>query len=276
MTEVPVTDVPVIDVNVYLSQWPFRRLPLDDTPRLVAKLRERGVTQAWAGSFEALLHEDLGSVNTRLAEECRTHGGERLLPMGSVNPVLPDWEEQLRRCHEDLGMQGIRLHPNFHGYGLQSPACIELLEQATARGMLVQIAVQLEDPRTQHPLMQVPAVDVSPLTSLLAENPQLQELRLILLNSQRSVRLPLLGELAQKGKVFVDIATQEGVGGVEKLIQSVPVERILFGSFSPFFYFEAAELKLRESPLGGALRRAIASDNAAPLVARIHSTPPPN
>lgn len=258
----------MIDVNVYLSQWPFRRLPLDETSRLVSKLKDKGVTQAWAGSFDALLHEDLASVNTRLADECRSRGDGLLIPMGSVNPMLPGWEEQLRRCHEEHGMRGIRLHPNFHGYGLQSEPCVRLLEQAAERGLLVQIAVQLEDPRTQHPLMRVPAVDVSPLASLLTDNPRLRELPIVLLNSQRSVRLPLLGELVPKAKVYVEIATQEGVGGVEKLIQSVPVERILFGSFSPFFYFEAAELKLRESPLGGALRRAITLDNAAPLLRR--------
>ena len=50
----------MIDTNVYLSRWPFRRLPLDETPALVAKLHEQGVEQAWAGSFDAVLSSRRG------------------------------------------------------------------------------------------------------------------------------------------------------------------------------------------------------------------------
>ena len=78
----------IVDTNVYLSRWPFRRLPGDEPRDLVAKLKEHNVTQAWAGSFDALLHEDLAAANARLAESCDTHGGGLLLPFGSVNPHL--------------------------------------------------------------------------------------------------------------------------------------------------------------------------------------------
>ena len=94
----PVKAGPMVDTNVWLSQWPFRRLPLDETEALVAKLRSQGVTEAWTGSFEGMLHKDLASVNARLARECHRHGRGILMPFGSVNPQLPDWEEELRRC----------------------------------------------------------------------------------------------------------------------------------------------------------------------------------
>ena len=56
----------LIDTNVTLLHWPFRRLPLDETSRLVAKLRSHEVTQAWAGRFDGLLHKNMAAVNARL------------------------------------------------------------------------------------------------------------------------------------------------------------------------------------------------------------------
>ena len=78
----------LIDVNVNLSRWPLRRIRYDDTAALAGMLNQKGVMHAWACTFEALLHKDLGSVNARLADECRRYGRKLLLPFGSINPKL--------------------------------------------------------------------------------------------------------------------------------------------------------------------------------------------
>lgn len=76
------------------------------TEKLVKKLRSLGVTQAWAGSFEAILHRDMATVNQRLVRECRQ--SPELVPIGSVNPLLPDWENDLQRCFREHGMPAVR------------------------------------------------------------------------------------------------------------------------------------------------------------------------
>ena len=253
----------LVDVNVNLGRWPVRRVPCDEPGPLLAKLRSRGVTQAWAGSLDGLLHKDLGAVNARLADDCRRHRRGLFLPFGSINPKLPGWEQDLQRCVEAHHMRGLRLHPNYHGYRLDDPAFVRLLKLATERRLIVQLALMMEDERMMHPRLRVEPVDTAPLAELVRQTPGL---RLVLINALRTLRGEPLRKLISAGEVYVEISMLEGVGGVGALLEQVPVQRVLFGSHAPLFYFEAAELKLRESPLTPEQRRAICQGNAKRLL----------
>ena len=254
----------MIDVNVNLSRWPFRRLVGDEPSDLVAGLRKRDVTQAWAGTFDGILHKDISSANARLAADCHGHGSNLLIPFGSINPMLPDWQEDVRRCHEEHKMPGIRLHPNYHGYDLKEPAFSELLHLAAARRLVVQLVLSMEDERTQHPLVRVAPVDMAPLPELLKSSPGT---RLIVLNSNHVRNLEQLQKLLSAGDVYFDISMVEGVGGVARLAQNVSTRRVLFGSNYPLFYFESAMLKVRESGFTDTERQAVLEENARRLLA---------
>jgi predicted TIM-barrel fold metal-dependent hydrolase len=260
-----------IDSNVHLFEWPFRELKSDRSAALVAKLRRHRITQAWAGSFEAVLHKQLDASNRRLAEECRSRGDGMLIPIGTVNPAWPDWEEDLRRCHERYGMRGLRLYPAYHGYTLDHPAFAHLLGDAAKRGMLVQVALRLEDERVHHPAIDVPAVSVSPLLDILKKVPSA---KVQLINSAG----PLLGNnvpaLVRETQATFDIAATEGNGGVGRLMEgtnpsyrgAIPAGRLLFGSHAPFFPCESALMKLFESPLGLEQLEQLMRGNARRLI----------
>lgn len=259
------TPTGLIDVNTYLSRWPLRRLRGDDTAEHVSMLRRQGVVQAWAGSFDGLLHRDIAAANARLADECRRHGDGLLVPFGSVNPKLPVWEDDLRRCVEEHRMPGIRLHPNYHGYKLDDPDFAKMLRLAAARGLLVQLVLIMEDERTMHPMLRAEPTDTKSLAGLVKKTPGL---RLALLNSQRVLRAQAMADLVAAGDVCLDIAMLEGVGGIAGLLAKTPLNRVLFGSHTPMFYFESALLKLQESPLSDEQLRAIRCDNARRLLVK--------
>lgn len=254
---------PLIDTNVYLSRWPFRRVKGDEPADLLATLRRHHVRKAWVGSFDGPFHRDVAAVNDRLAADCRRLDRDRLVPFGTVNPTLPDWEEDLRRCREVHAMPGIRLHPNYHGYPLDNPAFARLLAAAAHRDLVVQLALSMEDERTQHPLGRVPHVDPRPLEGLVR---QLPRLRLVLTNAFRALRPEQVARLTGAGQVYVEIAMLEGAEGVARLLDVVAPGRVLFGSFFPLFYYEAAVLKLQEAGLPGPLARAIREENAGRLL----------
>ncbi len=256
----------MIDTNVSLFRWPYRRLIGDSPEELVTRLRARGVTQAWAGSFEALLCRDMAGVNLRLAEACRQAGSGFLLPFGSVNPKLPDWRDDLRRCYEIHRMAGIRLYPNYHGYGLSDPVFAQLLSEAADRKLIVQIALSMEDIRTQLTVIQ--PVDPAPLADLL---PHFPHLCVVLLNHggwANDDAGEAIAKIRDARNAYFDIAMNEGVGGLERLIAATSSARVVFGSHTPFFYFESASLKVRSAALPPDQESALCQRNAKSLLDR--------
>jgi hypothetical protein len=160
-------------------------------------------------------------------------------------------------------MRGIRLHPNYHGYTLDDPRFAELLKLATECRLVVQVVVRMEDDRTQHPFLRVPAVDLTPLSAILKTHPTVQ---LEILNGGRDFTPGILAELAECPNAWIEFAMTEGVGGVGQLSSQCPFERILLGTYAPFFPVESSLLKLDESELGSALHARITRANADALL----------
>lgn len=262
----------VIDTNVHISEWPFRDLKYSETSAMVDKLRKHGIGEAWTGSYDALFHKNIDSVNARLTEACRQYGEGLLVPFGTVNPRWPDWKEDLRRCDEEYGMPGIRLYPSYQNYTLELPDFAKLLTEASDREMVVQIAIDQEDERMQHPQVEIPAVDVSPLPAVLESVP---DVTVQLLNPFRHVRGDNLESVIKETEVLFGISNLDGNGGLERIMAGnhwylgntpIPSDRLLIGSHVPFRPVENVLFKLMESALDEEDATAIMSENAARML----------
>lgn len=240
-----------VDVNFAIGPWPFRDLPELDG----ASLKQRGITQAITGSLEALLTRDIAAVNTRLAKACAKSAGT-LLPAGTLHPLLPAWREDLRRCRDEHGMKVVRLHPNYHGYTLAEPIFAEMLDAITEAGLAVQIVAQMEDQRTQHPLVQAASVDLKPLHDLLNVR---SKARVMVLNANAAM---ITTALRGCTTLWLDCAMIEGVGGLENMLKAWPAEKLCLGTHAPFFYPESSLLKLVESELSEAQMGSLTSRSA--------------
>jgi len=61
----------------------------------------------------------------------------------------------------------------------------------------------------------------------------------------------------------------EGIDGLARLIDATSSERVVFGSHSPFFYFESAVLKVRSAGLSADQERALYERNASSLLSSV-------
>lgn len=217
-----------VDTHVYLGRWPFGRLRNDEPAKLAAALRAAGITQAWAGPFEALLHKDLAGVNARLAADCRRAGDGLFIPFGAVNPTLPDWEDDLRRCREEHGMPGVRLHPTWHGYGLDDIRFGRVLQLAAERRLIVQVAC---DPMiVRRPYLALPTAPVG-LSPLAAQVQQAPGLRMILLNQDWSRRIDEVPALAALSGVY--LAGRHSGSALKIIVGEVSAGPLMIGSCAP-------------------------------------------
>ena len=266
-------EVPAItDTNIHLFQWPFRKVKYGDTRSLVEKMRKHRITQAWAANFEAVFTKSVDLTNARLAKECRENGKGVLIPFGTVNPAWPDWEEDLRRCHEVHKMPGIRIYPGYQTFDLNHPDFARLITEATKRGMLVQIVGDMDDTRVEHPIVKTWEFKLEPLVDIVKSIPGAN---VQLLNWNMYVNNELLTRLVTETNISFDIAWLESVGALGHSIEGkswegsqtpVPVERFLFGSNAPIFPVEASTIKLFESPLTLQQMKAVMNQNARKLI----------
>jgi predicted TIM-barrel fold metal-dependent hydrolase len=156
-------------------------------------------------------------------------------------------------------MRGVRLHPNYHGYTLADRAFGEAVEAATNHKLVVQIALEMEDVRTQHPLMRVPPVSVENIAALPLEA------TVQFLNGSSKL-LPQARRLAGDRRVYFDFAMVEGMDPVGHLAAAASIQRVAFGSYAPLFYFESALLKVREAALSEMDARRVFAGNARELL----------
>ncbi len=232
----------LVDTHVYLGQWPHAYLADGEPAALVATLQRHGVSQAWAGSFDGLFHKDVAAVNERLVEACATTSKTFFVAFGTVNPTLPDWEDDVRRCHEQHHMRGIRLHPNYHGYALDDSRFARLLQLAAERNLVVQLVTHLDDERHSWLAPKAWSVDLAPLTDFLKS---VGDARVVISCGASVIDDALLEELVSTSNVYLEVSGREASKPPRQ--NRVSARRLVFGSGEPLHALSASVSTLKTS-----------------------------
>lgn len=252
-------DAHMIDANVSLGHYPFRKLPIDgsDPTAVKALLQRCGIQRACAASLNAVFYGDPDQGNDELLPQIVED--DFYLPVGVINPSLQNWRATLTRCISVYGCRMVRIYPAYHSYFLIDPFVEEFLAATAEANVLVAIVQRLEDERAHHPLMKVPANDLRDLmgTAQRFDRP-------LLLLSAYLAEIRQLAPYANQ--LHFDIAFAETMNTLATLSATVDPTRLVLGSHTPLLYAEAAVGKLSHWQTDDTTRAQVATHNLTRLL----------
>ena len=252
----------IIDVNAYLGHFAFRRLRHNTAASLLALMDAKSIDKAVVSSAAAITYRNTQAGNEEVAEETKGHH-DRLIPFAVINPFYAGWQDDLKICHDEFGMTGLRLYPKWHNYTLSSPCCRELVAAATERAMVVSIPLRVEDSRERSWLLNVPDMPLEEIVDLVKAHPKA---RFILLNGIGYTGSPLgRKDNGLPSNYAIELSRLSAVlaNEIGRLIANLGAERIMFGTGMPFNYPDPALVKLEVLDATEPDKEKIRSQNAA-------------
>jgi len=251
----------IVDVNAYLGHFAFRRLRHNTAASLLALMDSKQIDKAGVSSASAITYRNAQAGNEEVAEEVLGHS-DRLIPFAVINPSYAGWQDDLKICHEEFGMAGLRLYPKWHNYQLSSACCRELVNAATERGMAISIPIRAEDNRQRSWLLNVPDVPLDEIIELVKAHPKA---RFILLNGIGYTGCPLgRTDNGLPSNYAIELSRLSAVLANElgQLITNLGAERVMLGTGMPFNYPDPALVKLEVLGASEADKKKIRSQNA--------------
>ncbi len=250
----------MIDFCCDIGNYAFREWPVNDAPATMELMADAGIDHAVVGSIDAITYVSPHSANEDLIGDVDIndrHG--RLIPYTVLSPVYPGVEDDMEDS-KDLGFQGLKLYPNYHGYRVDDPPALRLIEMAASWGWPVIVTVRIEDERHHHPLMKVGPVA---LDSIIWAARQLPEATIILSagNSRETPRF--LEQTRDLPNVYAELSYVKGpMRALETLVDRFGSERMLLGTHMPFVYPGCGIAKIAEANIPDEAKQNILESNA--------------
>ncbi|MDD3118928.1 MAG: amidohydrolase family protein [Victivallales bacterium] len=249
----------IFDCYTATGHWPFRPVENQTLPELRRHLTALGIDGALVASTNAVFYIDPQSGNEELATALAAEKNGYFYGCAGINPLLPRWEEDLRRCVSEWNFRAVRMTPLYHGYDHDGPEADALLEAAGAMDVPVLIPSRLTDFRGAQRLDVMTELWSEPARQAALRHPQT---KVILVDAS----LPYDGEKAPDN-LYVEMSriACSYNGHLPRLIEAIGADHVLFGSGAPLREVEPALLKLGFLELSEADWQLIAAGNAQRL-----------
>jgi uncharacterized protein len=249
-----------IDVNGFLGAYPFRRVPGTSPEAVIGAMDRVGLDQAWVTHLPGLFWRDPTEGNAWLYETTRRHSRFRAVP--AIHPELPGWERELAQAVA-AGVPAVRCDPTFYAIDPAGAAMRRLVAACGEAAKLLALAVRLEDGRQRHPHDRAPELPAAAVRALIRSH---DRTRLLVTHAHRDfIEEVHFGSTPDEAsRIWWDISWIWGppADDLATLLETVGVDRFVFGTGQPLRLPEASVAKLDLLDLGTEERALIESRNA--------------
>lgn len=254
-----------IDCNSFLGAYPWRKVPGTSPEALVQALDRTQIDTAWITHLPSLFWRDPTEGNAWLYETASRQ--KRFKPVPTIHPGLPQWEQVLADA-ANAGAPAVRCDPLYLGI---DPAGGDMRVLAAACGAArvpLILAVRLEDGRQRHPNDRIAELTAAAVRAVIRSDP---DVRLIVTHADRGfIEEVHFGSTPEEARrLWWDICWIWGPpeDHLALLLDTIGVERFVFGTGQPLRLPENSIAKLDLLDLEPAAREAIESKNLGTLAA---------
>ena len=247
-----------IDISTYIGHWPFRNLRYNTLAGLDTLAQDAGVTHMVVSNINGFFYKDVNAANLELLEELKNYTGKtQFLPLAVVNPLYPKWEKHARALI-DAGFVGFELAPQYHGYklGMQhkydsyayEQVAAPVMELARELDVPVRICASIENFRGRGRMDTFDNLTGEDYYALLSKYPEVSVFCTGFAAHGAGEHFSAL--LKCRDNIFFDVSLGESqlTGIPARNISTAGMEKLCFGSLSPFEYIESALINLEYAP----------------------------
>lgn len=218
----------IYDLAAFVGHYERRPVGVE-AEFLAGQLKGWGVARVFASRIDVLRMENCHAAKS--PQKAQVYQGTEVIPVPVIDPSLPGWQEYAESFYAAQGrrLKLLRLHPNYHGYSLTDRKLTgPLVEWAHFHGCVIQVVVNVDDVRRQHPLGQVPDVPAADVVNLCKVYPHQQ----FLLSGAFFTPLQAIAK-NRPANLWADTARIETGDGLPLLVQAGWLERLVFASHAP-------------------------------------------
>lgn len=253
----------IIDAHAFIGNYAFRRLRRNDVTGVLAMMEQFGISKSCVASAESILFKDVHDGNRMLYDATREHA-DRFVLYATINPAYAGWQRDLKEC-VDRGFKAVRLYPIYHGYSMEGPETLAIIDAATEVGLPVSFQCRVEDVRQRHHMDVVDNLDPERVLKVAEQRPKATVILVEGLPSyprnsdtwKRMHALPFYVEFSRMSSVLEK--------GIEIMVGALGPDRVLLGTGFPFKTPSPAFLKLQCLKADDETKEDIAGGNAKRL-----------
>lgn len=248
----------IIDINTFYGHWPFRKVPCESMEDISANAEKNQIESMIISSTNAIFYQDHFEGDEELAAVLPDNAYQAI----TIDPSQPYFAGDLRLGIEQFRIKAVRIHPEYHNYGLLDSCVTRLFDVLDEYKLPLLMTNAMEDPRALHALPQK-ALRADEVASMIIRN---RKIPVVITNVGFGDYRTYKGIVEEYGNLNFDTSGLKFglLNVIETVINEVgiPATHLLYGSHFPLHCRESTLNYFKMDPVPEAVKQLVLSENA--------------